>query len=299
VCGSRPVVTWKSANHQGALRPEDLRITDDRYGVTLELFRCSSCGFVFADPLATSRLLDLYRRLDDDAYEAGESYRAMQMRKLVGRLHRDRPDARSLLDVGAANGLLVAAAGEVGMVAEGVEPSQPLTAAALDRGQVVHEGTLPHPALVGRDFDLVTLVDVLEHVADPVGFLTDAAAQVSPGGAVLVITPDVASVPSRLLGRRWWHLRLAHVGYFDRRSLTTALAAAGLRPVSWYRPRWYFQIGYLAERVARYLPVGGLVRFLGRHKLTSWVLDRSIPLNLHDSLGVIAEPVRSTVAAER
>ncbi|WP_179166096.1 class I SAM-dependent methyltransferase [Azospirillum agricola] len=33
-----------------------------------------------------------------------------------------------------------------------------------------------------RSFDVVTLLDVIEHVRDPVGLLRDAAAFVAPGG---------------------------------------------------------------------------------------------------------------------
>ena len=65
----------------------------------------------------------------------------------------------------------------------------------------------------------MTLVDVIEHVADPLALLRGARDYVAPGGLVLLVTPDVDSVAARLFGKRWWHLRLAHVGYFNRRSL--------------------------------------------------------------------------------
>jgi hypothetical protein len=146
---------------------------------------------------------------------------------------------------------------------------------------------LPLPGLDGRQFDVVTLVDVVEHVADPVALLRTARAHVAPDGAVLVVTPDIASVAARALGKRWWHLRLAHVGYFDRATLTDALTRAGLVPVRWWRPGWVFEVGYLAERLSTYMPpVERLVDRAG----DAPVLHRTIPLNPRDSLAVIARP---------
>lgn len=35
------------------------------------------------------------------------------------------------------------------------------------------QGTYPHPALAGQQFDVVTVIDVIEHVGDPIRMLTD------------------------------------------------------------------------------------------------------------------------------
>jgi hypothetical protein len=67
-------------------------------------------------------------------------------------------------------------------------------------------------------------------------------------------SPDVESLTARLLRERWWHFRLAHVGYFSEATLTQA-ANAGLRVVSRRRPKWFLPVGYLAERGWAYLPL--------------------------------------------
>jgi SAM-dependent methyltransferase len=275
---------WKPSSVQDELVPEDLAITDSRYGTTLQLVECD-CGFRFADPDAVPDLVALYEALDDQAYSETADVRRVQQRALVAALRRQRPDARTLLDVGAANGLLVEEASRAGMQAVGVEPSQVLAAEARDRGLEVHAGVLPHPSLADRRFDLVTLVDVIEHVTDPVGLLRLACEQVTDDGCVLVVTPDIASFAARALGRRWWHLRLAHVGYFTRPTLTRALAAAGLVPERWWRPGWVFEVGYLVERVGQYVP--GVGRAAAPHR-DAWLMHRAVPLNLFDSLAVIA-----------
>src|SRR5690606_19629035 len=121
----------------------------------------------------------------------------------------------------------------------GVEPSERLAAAGRGRGLEVVTGTLPHAGLAGRKFDLVTVVDVIEHVTDPVALLRHAAAHLDAGGILAVVTPDLGSGTARLVGRRWWHFRAAHVGYFDRGTLARAASAAGLVERRRSRPRWY------------------------------------------------------------
>ena len=134
----------------------------------------------------------------------------------------------------------------------------------------------------------MTLVDVVEHVGDPVALLRACRGHGS-GGHLLVVTPDAASVAARWLGRRWWHLRLAHVGYFTRPTLTDALARAGLVAERWWRPGWVFEVGYLVERVGSYAPPAALGR--PPHGKTSGP-RRTVPLNLYDSLAVIVRARR-------
>ena len=145
------------------------------------------------------------------------------------------------------------------------------------------EGRLPLAALGSRTFDLVTLVDVIEHVTDPVGLCRDAAARLAPGGRIVVVTPDVESIAARVLGRRWWHFRVAHIGYFSPRSFSRAAERAGLRVVDRERARWYFPVGYLVDRTREYLPIPSLPALLAGANVVSRLREMVVPLNLFDS----------------
>lgn len=265
------------------MQPSDLSITDARYGTTLALARCKACGFVFADDPDVERLDALYAALDDPAYVEDDSHRTLQMRFLCDVARRHRPRASTWLDVGAATGLLVGEASRHGFTAVGVEPSAKLAAVGRARGLDIRQGTLPHPGLAGERFDVVSLVDVVEHVKDPVSFCRSAAAHLDDGGLLMVVTPDVSSVAARVLGRKWWHFRVAHVGYFAPRSFARAAERAGLRVVLAERARWYFPVQYLLERVASYLPIGALVERMGNVAALAPVLRHIVALNLFDS----------------
>jgi 2-polyprenyl-3-methyl-5-hydroxy-6-metoxy-1,4-benzoquinol methylase len=289
VCGSAKAVLWKPRSIPRRLVPDDLAVTDSRYGETLTLWRCEACAFIFADGDELAELTDLYAQLSDTVYEETQDTRALQMRRILHRALAARPHARTVLDVGAGVGTLLAEAGRAGLEAVGVEPSR----AFVQRARTMHavhiqQGTLPHPALAGRTFDLVFLVDVIEHVRDPIQLLRAAADALAPGGAMVVITPDMASYFARRLRGRWWHFRLAHVGYFSSRSLAKAARSAGLVVERQGRAKWYFRIDYLANRLAVYVPpLAAINRAARRLSPLRWLYDRVVTVDLHDSLFVV------------
>lgn len=288
VCGSMRTRPCKTARVLDTLSPDDLRITDARYGLTLPLVRCDECGFRFADAQEVEKLDSLYAELDDPGYQGSQESRLLQMRWLLAWTRRGHPAARTLLDVGAASGLLVAEARREGLDATGVEPSGWLVdLAQREHGIELLHGVLPHAGLAETRFDIVSLIDVIEHVADPVGLLRACVEQLADDGRLLLITPDVSSLAAKLLGGHWWHYRAAHVGYFDRRSLQTAFERVGLEAESWTRARWFFSVRYLASRAESYLPVGGINRLSERTPPLRWIYDRIMPLNLFDSYAVL------------
>jgi 2-polyprenyl-3-methyl-5-hydroxy-6-metoxy-1,4-benzoquinol methylase len=202
----------KPSNIPRPLEAQAFAVTDSAYGVTGELYRCVECGFLQCSALDNA--LSFYEDLEDPAYEAGRSQRGLQARKLLDATRGYLPHGR-LLDVGAGSGILVEQAMQMGYAAEGIEPSRWLQRRARELQLAVYLGTLPSPEITGP-YDVVTLIDVIEHVARPVDLLKQVHEVVRPGGIVAAVTPDVASFAARIARRKWWHFRVAHIGYFDR-----------------------------------------------------------------------------------
>jgi len=93
---------------------------------------------------------------------------------------------------------------------------------------------LPWPA---GAFDAVVAAEVLEHVVDTDHLLAEIARVLRPGGALVVTTPNLASLENRvrlLLGRypMWMDVGVAgtgHLRYYTPRMLRHQLARHGLR----------------------------------------------------------------------
>jgi SAM-dependent methyltransferase len=273
LCGSEKLQFVKPSNITDGLTSNSFSITDSHYGMTGAIYCCGSCEFLQCSDL--QEVLPFYVDLVDPGYEVGRQERSLQARRILEAVHTLQPQGR-LLDVGAGSGMLVEQAIQMGYHAEGIEPSAWLQKMAMERRLPVHLGTFPHSAAPGR-FDIISLVDVIEHVSDPMDLLRNIVASLAENGIAVIVTPDVSSVAARILGWRWWHFRVAHIGYFNKRTLLFALAQAGLQPVLVRRPAWFFTADYLWVRLHRYLPK--FLRFASPTFLSKIV----IPVNLRDS----------------
>ena len=181
------------------------------------------------------------------------------------------------MDIGAGSGILIEQAEMMGLEAVGVEPSAWLVRKAEKRGLQVLHGTVPHKNLSGK-FNVVTLIDVIEHVDNPSLLIQDASRYLEKDGVLVIITPDVRSLAARLLGKRWWHFRIAHIGYFSKPSLLRLAAQADLTLLAAYRPLWFFRMSYLVERLGYYIPG------VSKLKKLSILSKLIVPINLGDSL---------------
>ena len=277
VCGGAAWKLFKESTLGDRVSSEDFRITDSHYGHTGRIEQCLHCGFKQVSNLES--VLGFYEDLDDPAYDEGREQRGLQARKILEAV-RPFKSSGQLLDVGAASGILLEQAAKLGYSGVGIEPSKHLVRRAEASGLNVHLGIFPHPAVQGT-FDVITLVDVIEHVPNPVQLLRDIAAHLKPDGVGVVTTPDVQSLVARLLGPRWWHFRVAHIGYFSRATLLQALSAAGLEPLQISSPAWYFPLDYAGDRAFSYMPKPF------RLKMPSFTKRATIRVNFHDSLQVI------------
>lgn len=129
---------------------------------------------------------------DKDYYGDDKVFQFHQTRKsafeaIIARLRRLFPNRGRLLDIGTGLGFLIEAAAKDGWQVEGVEPSA--SAAEWARkltDSVVHVGFLEDLKLVEGQYDVITMVDVLRTVSDPLTFLQTAKRLLRPGGVLLI-----------------------------------------------------------------------------------------------------------------
>ena len=106
------------------------------------------------------------------------------------------------LDVGCGAGLLFEPLARLGAAVTGVDAAPENIAAASEHaigaGMAIDYRAGELSALNLGQFDLVTCMEVLEHVADKPTFVAGLAASLAPGGLLIVSTPN-RTVQSRLL----------------------------------------------------------------------------------------------------
>jgi SAM-dependent methyltransferase len=125
-----------------------------------------------------------------------------------------------VLDVGAGDGTLVAALRARGRDAVGLE-REPGDVPGVVEGEITHVTALQAAIVMWHS---------LEHLRDPAGALRDAAANLKPGGLLLLAVPNAASLQARVFGDRWLALDLPrHLFHFPAAALTARLRELGLR----------------------------------------------------------------------
>ena len=121
--------------------------------------------------------------------------RVQVLRRRVEPFARMRPGAR-VLDVGAAQGALVAAFREAEYDAVGVEPWEPAIESSRELARMIG---IELPIIPGRaealpfedgSFDFVHAMSVLEHVTDPLLVFCEARRVLRPGGAFYFYTTN-------------------------------------------------------------------------------------------------------------
>jgi len=261
-----------------------------------DLYACERCGTVQQPALPQgAELVDLYREMQDDAYLGEEAGRRATARRLLDLVEGHARPGR-LLEVGCGHGLLLDEARARGWTARGLEPAVAARAHACDvLGLDVSPDTLAdlRPGPDGG-WDAIVMVDVIEHLDDPVGAVRACRTLLADGGVLLVVTPDPSSVAARVVGARWWGYLPAHTYLLPRRTLRRVVSDAGFEPLAdvglWRTFTLGYWVGKLAERSQ------ALGRLLERRGGGA-VLRRAVTVSLGDERVLLARRAVAVTAA--
>jgi 2-polyprenyl-3-methyl-5-hydroxy-6-metoxy-1,4-benzoquinol methylase len=143
------------------------------------------------------------------------------------------PDHPRHLDVGCAMGSMLEEAKAAGWDPVGVETSEfAARYAAGQTGCPVYAGTLQKAAFPPESFDVVTLMDVIEHVPFPSDLVNEIHRVLRPNGVVFIVTPNFASLFVRLYGRTAYGVwPEQHVVYFQPSTIARLLRDVGFAKV--------------------------------------------------------------------
>jgi SAM-dependent methyltransferase len=188
------------------------------------LWACRSCGLSYrVASLRGDGLPDAYALLDQDHWRAGARPDHDLVRSvLVRRLERG-----AVLDIGCWTGDLLASLGPC-YQRFGVEPAIAAARVATSRGIGVLGPTVDSLASVGAGFDAVVMVDVIEHIADPLRAIRSAVELLRPGGFLLVTTGNRCALTWRLMALDYWYYSSDHITFLSPQWCNWAAARLGL-----------------------------------------------------------------------
>jgi len=207
------------------------------------ILACESCGIGRAetsqfDPEAYYTG-DYFAGGHDDGYAdylGAENVLRREFARVVETVRKYRPGGR-LLDVGCAYGFFLQEAKRYYQVA-GLELAEDAVRHAQGQGLDVRRGIADAATLAQfGPQDVITLLDVIEHVPDPRETLSVCAANLNPGGVILMTTGDFGSQVARIAGKGWRLMTPPqHLWFFTRASMENLARSLGLEFVAFDHP---------------------------------------------------------------
>jgi len=251
-----------------------------------DIYRCSSCGM----GRAVAANFDPNSYYTQDYFEGGhadgyadylgaESVLRQEFASTVGFIRGFRPSGR-LLEIGCAYGFFLQEAQEYYAVS-GIELAQSAAQHCQRSGLSVIQGSIDRANLeqLGQQ-DLIVMLDVIEHLPDPLASVQLCADYLRPGGILVITTGDFGSLAAKITGRAWRLMTPPqHLWYFTTDSMQRLSAQIGLQVEYIDHPWKLVPVSLILFQARRMIGINGSPHSGGS--------SFGVPINLFDAMRVV------------
>jgi SAM-dependent methyltransferase len=180
--------------------------------------------------------------IDDLAYkETFYWWHRVRRRNLFRMLGDAVGDGTRVLEIGCGTGANLRRATELGAGCVGIDLD--VRALAFCRElPVVRADALADLPFADRSFDVLLMLDVLEHLTDPAAFIGEAARVLSPGGSIAIMVPAGPELWS------YWDEMHGHQRRYTRRSLAALFSGDWRRRALEYSFSWMYPAVWVFRR---------------------------------------------------
>jgi len=229
LCGSEPVTPLYAIT---------------RFTPPFRVDRCAACGFIFMNPRFNDATVQGF--YNESYYRGNAEYSYFDEREAEHfaryvwnarlRVIRRYVPEGNFLDVGCSFGGFLRAAPRY-YTPLGIEPSAYAgTHARNEMGSRIHVGTLADHPFLRESISVITMIEVLEHMADPASAVRECAALLRRGGVLVIQTANMEGLQAKHYGGDYGYFLPGHLSYFGKRNLTGLLLREGFSEVVVYRP---------------------------------------------------------------
>ena len=230
---------------------------DYEYNTSADEFlarQCNSCGLVYLNPRPSVSEFETiyppnYHAFDFSKEKYGFVHKVRSYLEAKRTLKRCRnlPDNARILDVGCGDGFhlrLLRQYGKKSWILEGVDLDKRAVQSATQAGLKVYWGSVEKIELPSEKYDLIFMIQTIEHVEKPDAVLCAIHKLLRKGGRLVIVTDNTGSVDFKLFKSRYWggyHFP-RHWNLFNHYSITKLAEKTGFEaedittivsPVNW------------------------------------------------------------------
>ncbi|MGR3318237.1 MAG: class I SAM-dependent methyltransferase [Candidatus Anammoxibacter sp.] len=207
------------------------------------LYECKNCYLLFRYPrLSQDDRDDLYTQADEDKWSSYEEER--EDWKIAANWVCKLPQNSTVLDIGCFDGQFLENLG-TDYNKFGVEIHHKARQLAVEKGIKIVADNFYDLQTLPDKFNAVIAMDVIEHVEDPLTFLTNLTGNVCSGGRIIISTGNTDACSWKLMKNRYYYCTIGeHISFINPRWLHKAANDLGLNIVKTVRFS-HFRFGVL------------------------------------------------------
>jgi SAM-dependent methyltransferase len=250
ICGS----SEHTVRYEATSRTESGLPASGPYAGHYRINTCRGCGLLFSSPIfdetEVNTLYTGYSEANVADSEIANVKATMRGYYDLGR--RFLAGKKSALDIGCDIGLMLEVLQEDGFVTLcGIEPVAVARTRASERVPTaeISDVFYEQSGFRENEFDLVTLVHVVDHLVRPDRVLDGVLRDLRPGGICIAVVHDVESPLARLMGESFPVFNYFHHYFFSKRTLRALFEARGFDVLCVVATRNRYSLAFFIERV--------------------------------------------------
>ena len=211
-----------------------------------DVVKCASCGLIFQSPRFSDEAISefysegyytgksSYTYVDERENFKGSSYVwNKRIKKISSFLGLAVNKGKRFLDIGCSFGGFLSCAEDAGFDVYGLDISS--FAASYARDKLNLKNVICADFTKGlyeeNFFDVITMIEVIEHVKDPMQTIKEAYKILKPGGLFLLQTANMDGYQAKKEGADYHYFLPGHLYYFSAKTLKSYLKKCGFKKV--------------------------------------------------------------------
>jgi len=231
----------------------------------LGIVKCNSCELIYTNPRPGDSEQNYFQNVDTFFEEARLIFRGKKSHHRdknyefeLRKIKKVKPSGK-LLDIGTYMGFFLRKARDFGYETEGIEPSPSVSLIAQKEFSLkIHNTFLEDVKLPAKNYDIITLIDVFEHVKHPKAMLAKCHELLKDDGILVIKVPNgaynylkqnLSSFGGKQIRTDIWNAR-EHVVHYTQKTFAKMAASAGFRidsffvPLPIHSPVWHYYVGH-------------------------------------------------------